>query len=444
MKLRSKFAALSPLAQLYCIAVPLAVVMILAFGVRIITDSPSYFDAWKTLVGGKLDYFRTPIYPIFVGLIQQIAGECGFICEYDPGSTIFPKSVETDGALTFLVIVIAQYIVYLISIAYLFKMGKRLLRSEKSAFWVCITYILFASIAGWNHWILTESLSISGTIFFAYNALVFLDNPGIKTFLYTVVWALLLIFLRPSFLFVLPALFIVACLLLFRRENRRKALAFFGAALIATAGVLAYMFAFQQTYKTFGLTAVDAINKYYVARTHNELKPEQTDNAALAAFVANNAGMEKDYHEMYCEAAAAVNQYDLGDVQKLVNAANPVFSPSWFKQVFFRFGESANDMMIGLPVADASVYPFSGLGLTIRLIYFLILIDAILFLRDAKHRRLLLPQVFLWLLMAGNMAVVIIGAPDSFDRLCMPILPIFFILVADLIQRIARHVRWVK
>jgi len=101
-------------------------------------------------------------------------------------------------------------------------------------------------------------------------------------------------------------------------------------------------------------------------------------------------------------------------------------------------------MMIGLPVADASVYPFSGLGLTIRLIYFLILIDAILFLRDAKHRRLLLPQVFLWLLMAGNMAVIIIGAPDNHDRLCMPILPIFFILVADLIQRIARHVRWVK
>ncbi|MDE5980197.1 MAG: hypothetical protein K2G84_09225, partial [Muribaculaceae bacterium] len=41
----------------------------------ILSDGYSYFDAWESIKGGHTDPLRTPVYAIFVGLLQEVFGK---------------------------------------------------------------------------------------------------------------------------------------------------------------------------------------------------------------------------------------------------------------------------------------------------------------------------------------------------------------------------------
>lgn len=71
------------LAIIYACAIASSIILILGWGVQETLDSPTYVSAWDNIANGKIDIFRTPVYPIFWGVMKNIFGEYfleGAIC----------------------------------------------------------------------------------------------------------------------------------------------------------------------------------------------------------------------------------------------------------------------------------------------------------------------------------------------------------------------------
>ena len=84
------------LRYIYLFAIVNCLIMTYIFKVDVSIDTPTYIDAWTMLQNGQIDKFRTPVYPVFLGVMNIICG---------------------DNYLWYVVAV--QHVVFLVSIRYL-------------------------------------------------------------------------------------------------------------------------------------------------------------------------------------------------------------------------------------------------------------------------------------------------------------------------------------
>ena len=67
------------LAIIYAYAIASSSILILGWGVQETFDSSSYISAWDSFNNGKIDMLRTPVYPVFLGVMKIIFGEHFFV-----------------------------------------------------------------------------------------------------------------------------------------------------------------------------------------------------------------------------------------------------------------------------------------------------------------------------------------------------------------------------
>ncbi len=120
-----------------------------------------------------------------------------------------------------------------------------------------VLYAANPAVLTWNLCYLTESLSLSGTVLCLYFTLACICRPAVKTALAAVGTALVLVFLRPSFLLLLGLLlgFFIGRLI-FERQTKTVNLSGLLASLVAFAlvGVYALLFSLQYGYFSISTT----------------------------------------------------------------------------------------------------------------------------------------------------------------------------------------------
>ena len=104
-------------------------------------DVASYFHAWDVLRSGTIDTFRTPLYPVFIGICREL----------------FPGAYVA-------VVIWLQTILYLCSICFLCAIARRFIGLPR-----------WASIAGVSPYLIS--------IFPLYNFSFITDGPGVSLFI---------------------------------------------------------------------------------------------------------------------------------------------------------------------------------------------------------------------------------------------------------------------
>ena len=61
--------------HIYIISVAVCFLCALVFHPIEYNDTPSYLSAWNTLSSGRWDTFRTPLYPVVLGVARNLLGK---------------------------------------------------------------------------------------------------------------------------------------------------------------------------------------------------------------------------------------------------------------------------------------------------------------------------------------------------------------------------------
>lgn len=408
---------LSPLQIIYGLAIINSLALIFIMGWNTSPDSPSYIQAWDTLLSGKIDEWRTPTYPIFLGIIQSITGK-----QY----------------LHFTAMCI-QHLLFLLSIRYFHQIVKQICQGDKVSFWITILYALHPGIASWNNLILTESLAVIFSVFLVYSALKVWKEASLKACFYFTLWLLLLIFLRPAFVYMLPVSLVAWIMAGFKRKEIRSVsfICIVGVITVSCCQLL-YMKAFETKYGVFTPSGISTVNQYYIARQNGILNPNLIQDSLLRNYIENsitqNGVCYDNQHEgLWYETNHVINTYGLKNVQDAVSISNKSNLIGWLKKTGGRSYRATSCSLFiaycGGPIATL----IDMVGCCLNFLYlFLIIYTGILIGWIFKKHSLPWISCLFYMLGCSNLIVAIVGAQAEWSRLVLPSLPVYLLMFGQL------------
>lgn len=200
---------------------------------KLFGDSWDYMGfSFKNMVSLKFTSGRTPVYPLILRVCLLLAGEHHFLN----------------------LVVFLQAAVSLISVFYFYKACCIVLENPEVACLVTFFYGMTPAIAGWDKVILTESFALSGTVFFLYFMLKFIDAPTFKCGFTVILLVFVLTFLRPTFLvFEVLVLCFWAARLFFEKHERKLLLKLMLCSVGVFVFITCYSYIFQQSHGIFSI-----------------------------------------------------------------------------------------------------------------------------------------------------------------------------------------------
>lgn len=363
-------------------------------------DVQSYFHAWDKIRECGIDCFRTPVYPIFAGAIFELFGD------------------STEHATRF--IITLQNIGYLLSVFGLLFICRRGLRLPKWASLIAtLPYCMVGLFPMYSSFILTDA---PGTYLLVLTAAVAVWNlrhpPTYKSILLGTLLTLL-IFLRPVLLYAVIAVFLTILYLIFKDKRLVSGIRNMLLILLIPCGSLVcYATAFRNTAGYFGISSVNDLNQTLI-----DLK--YTTDADSAAFpfhysmlqLARNADMYplskwNLYHELASDNTRALHQ----EVEDFANRRSNHLLLSHIDTI----RDNLKERMFG--------------GKVPMYVFFFIPVGYFFFMAAMRRRREVWPRLLLWLLVMGNVGVVLVGAPNEYPRLLMPSFPIVMLMIGDVVS----------
>lgn len=205
-------------------------------------DSITYLNAWGNFTRGIIDEVRTPVYPFYLGIAKFLFGDEYFV----------------------FLAVLGQYFIFTLSIVAFYSICRHIINSSTIVFGVTLLYAINPFIYSWCACILTESFSICGTVFLLYCLLNQYKKHNWYWFATTTILLIILLMLRPSFVYLLPILFVSWGFLIKKNGKRQQAVAGIASTTIAMIGLFIYMFLFQQQYGIFSTSCVSTNNNFII------------------------------------------------------------------------------------------------------------------------------------------------------------------------------------
>lgn len=398
-----------PYKLLYCLsAVELLILALLQAAIgEVPSDSITYFSAWDSICGGQIDNLRTPVYPIFIGILH------------------FPW-----------LIALVQSVLFLCSIRWMRDLLSELGASRSVTFYIVAFYALFPGVLSLCSLVLTETLALVGMV-----ALLLLSLRAFRRNRWQLAaWAALLmlamVFLRPALIY-LPVCFLLLWLVIFcvRRHLRKVAIMGVAGCVVCFGALALYSAQMKRVHDVAGTSSVSAINNYFAARGAAVLIPSEIQNPRIAALVdsliATNPTPTVD--EMWLELPALVavgGPRLLGKEVSAAIASHPADVGKYILMERFRQFNYADCFYGGNTIKPlrAVTQPFC---INNGAANFLVLISMVLLLcADLRHRRF---SIFPWFLCGTFIVacvVVLAGAPGEWPRLLVPDIPVLLSIAA--------------
>ncbi len=291
-------------------------------------DSYEYINySWSALFEFKIDVSgRNPVYPAFIDIIEAI-------------TAIF-------GVDYLIFIPIAQHIISLISIFYLYEMLVILTKNKKVACFISLIFGMDSQIITWHNSILTESLSISLTVILLYLLAKYLQTPNLKTANQTIFLALIMTFLKSTFVVFslgIPCFFIIR--MFTNKEETAILKKVFISCGLSFLAIGVYLLLFNNTFGYYSLSnamprqnvVISIENEYYKNSSDEEFIKIIDENLEEGLDVwANTAEILQTYGLFESNRLAKETfNYDLTGFIKdrlnlLFGQADAIFSLSYF------------------------------------------------------------------------------------------------------------------
>lgn len=405
------------LKTVYYFSVLCSVLLILVFGVQEYSDSDSYLKAWDSVSNGKIDILRTPVYPIFLG-----------VCE-----TIFGQGFFKIMAIVF------QHLLFLLSITYFHRLAKIVFPKDGLSFWITMVYATLSCFNSLGNCILTESFAISGIVFLLYHSFKLYEKCSVLSALGFLFWLLFLIFLRPSFLYLLPVYLLiwVVCLL---KKNVNCSVIGISCTLAVTVLQLFYIHQFNKEFGVLTPSCVSVINQFYMTRQDGLIFLDGIQNESLKQELKNsielNGASTDDLQFLWEETTRIYESYPLKDVQQALSVSLKAHPASALRMIIKRVSK-ASSWPIFYTYLPGMYSLQVTLGVSIGLLFLVMAAYTLLMVFWAFRRRQI-PwfSTLMYLLCVGNLATVIIGAQWEWSRLLLPSLPVFLLMFGQICSSI--------
>lgn len=397
----------------------------IAVGKQASPDEMSYLKAWESFSAGHIDMERTPVYPFIIGMARWIAGE---------------NHMTT-------VIIMIQSIIATIAVFYAYRIALRATGSERAAFWIAIAIAFIPDMVAWRNSVMTESLAMSGSIFLIFCTIGIVDGRSRWNILGFALWLSFLVYLRPSFVYMLPVLTVLLAWTIWRRRKLwKRAAAAIGIIAAVSVSLLAYCHTFQRTYGLFAPTSIALENEFYDMRQAGTLDPEKAENKALGRFIADTYrknGTEL-YQYSYCPILWAdldyvIKHWSVKDIRQVVDASRT--PQNVIKGIAVRTYYAGRDAMV-YPRATSLSEMFN---FTIGWVYLLLAVYIVrLFCEWKRKGDVSWISVFLLFLSAANLAAAVVGAfgqnVGEWGRLIYPSKFIYIILLVQLVLSLKHNI----
>ena len=394
-------------------------------------DTNSYILAWNNSWSqGEIDVFRTPIYPIFLGILKSCFGEKTYLW----AATII------------------QHIIFIASVYCFSLLTRRCIKRGTLSFCITFIFLLLPLITKVNNYILTESLSVSGIIFLL-SSLQLMQKTG-KTYSIFIHTCLLLslIFLRPSFIYLLPILFLYWIIIGFKKENIKKSLWGITSVLVVTSCILIYMFEFEKKYYIFSTSNVGTFNQLWIAREYGLLNPEVIENEKFRKDVYDSYQMmgkkilrQGDNQDQETIALSTtykwIEKYDLKTLNDAITKSYKSNPLAYINCCFQRIHRWRGEPILhrGSKLSDL----LATIGFNMSIVYLFCIIYAIyIFMIIATIKKISKWDFLLYQLLIFSLIIIVLGSPNAYPRLFLPSIPILLLMFGRFCSFL--HVKFLK
>lgn len=405
---------------IYLLSILFCIYLHIQYGRQWGYDTISYIKAWDNISNLQIDLWRTPVYPIFIGITKIIFGDNYLIAG-----------------------VIIQYVVFFISIGYFYILSCNTIKNNRISWWLTAIYALYPCIPTWNCFIQTEAFAIYSMVFLLYYTIKMHKFRSIKNVLLFLFWFLFHIFLRPSQVFLIP-IFGVGFLLYYKKSsNKSNAIKALLCIIFASICMLFYSYRFYKSFGVFAPCGIGVLNKYSMLRKDSVINEETIQNSSFRNYIIEKNDIYKramipiDSVDLYKEAEYGIETFGLG----LVSAE---LSHSTRRTI----GYSLNSLIIRIQKASNDHFLYTYLqkwtklssitdviGIRLNILFWLLFIFTLLMLKYIGRNKII-PWFTITLLLIAEcqLLITIIACQDEWGRLIMPAISVYLIIFGLLLS----------
>ena len=400
---------------IYFLALLSCLLLIIKYGNLWGYDTNSYIKAWDNISSGKIDIWRTPVYPIILGISKWCFGVDKYLY----------------------VLTIIQHFVFLISIHYFHKISLFLNVSTNISLFLTAIYALFPCVAIWNCYNQTEALAIYSMIFLLYCTLKTYNNYPIFILLSYSFWLLFQTLLRPSQIYIIPTYLVFWLFIyIFQKEKSKIALLGIVSTSIVCSILIIYIYSFKKEYGILSPSGVEVLNRYYIARRDGLLNVDNTNNIHLKRFIIEK---EKEFEnkngtvtDLFEEAELAINTFGLYQISEITSNCYKSSYKNTIRTFIQRIHNSSNEnFMFTYNNNISAISDIIGLKLNILFYLFSFFPLYYIFIRKQKNSF----SVFTFLLYTIGILQLIISllfCQNEWGILIMPSISIYLLLFGQL------------
>lgn len=378
-------------------------------------DSQYYFIAGEHLWNGELDCLRTPVYPLLLKVFSVCFGDKGGIAG----------------------IIILQSVVYLISVASLKSITTQVIKNQKIQYTVMLLYVLCVA-PGWCNEMLTESLSISGCVIITDLIVRYIKKSTYSLSFAIALLSIILVFLRPSFIFlfaILPFLWIV---LWIRKKQRLFQSISLILMLLCATSYFAYCKAYEKEYGVYTSSISFVCNDIYNLKRSGAWNIERVTNPQTKQMMREieaSVNYEPIYqavmndHKSLSAIAKGCNKMKTGNEKQLREHQIKITTASFDK----RFSASVNTKT---PISSALFASSLFLSLPLSLFYSIAVISLLaLIIYFFQKKSIPLTATTIILFTAAQCFGIVLYASEAHERLLLPVYPLFLVLLGIALEK---------
>lgn len=378
-------------------------------------DTISYIRAWDNISNLQLDLWRTPIYPIFIGITKIVFGAHYLIAG-----------------------VIIQHIVFIISIGYFYILSCNTIKNNRISWWLTAIYALYPCIPTWNCFIQTEAFAIYSMVFLLYFTIEVYKESNMKNSLLFLFWLLFHIFLRPSQVFLLPVFGVGFTLLYIKSRNKTNAIRTLTCISIACISMLFYIYSFYNSFGVFTPCGIGVLNKYCMLRKDSVINEVTIQNSSFRKYIIEKNDLYKgtqtpiDSVDLYKEAEYGIETFGLRLVsEELSHSPDRTIGYS-LNSLILRIQKASNDSFLYTYLQKWTKLSIitDVIGVRLNAIFWVLFIFILLLLRYIWRYKCIPWFTFTLLLIAGGQLIItIVACQDEWGRLIMPAISVYLIII---------------
>ena len=388
-------------------------------------DTLSYLsDLYKdNIFLGKVNLFRTPVYPYF----------CKFFELFSSKNNLYIN------------IVLGQKVLFFIGIILFYLTIKKIFNKKIPSFIITMFYAINPYLFLWNTVLLTEAITIFQITFLLYLTISFIKDPKKSSAIGIGMLLLLLVMTRPANIYLI-ALYLIFWILKYILEKKSKAITYiktgFISIIVTIIVILLYCNQMRIQYGNFGLTSVSNTNStltliYSGLYTYSDRKDFVKDIDKF--YIPNDAFVPWDALD-YLSTRYRVKEFDEFISSTKKNAGINYYL--YLVRKTLSCGADSLGVIYSVPKDGSNIYQFNILAydffpVSFSLVYYF-LIGAFVYLLFylVKKKEIEWITAALFSIIAGNIFVSLVGAPFEWQRLSVISIPAIIILIPYLVSEV--------